>query len=213
MSKRQYRKKAISEDGDEDGGERNDDGGHAGVDVELLQEAIELRKYRRRQHGLDAEDLLKGSGKKGGELEAAVPEKPPEVGGMIAAGFKTQTKAMDTERHMNEYVETELKKRRSPLGLLGEGGDMGDGQKSGVSDPLYEIPDHLKVAQQPVAEGSVTLSASMLTAIPEIDLGIDAKLRNIEETEKAKRKLMDDRAKPKDDTVTGAPWLKPRRGR
>ena len=40
-------------------------------------------------------------------------------------------------------------------------------------------------------EGNITLSMSMLTDIPEVDLGIETKLRNIEETEKAKRTLFE----------------------
>ncbi|KAH7102965.1 hepatocellular carcinoma-associated antigen 59-domain-containing protein [Auriculariales sp. MPI-PUGE-AT-0066] len=40
-------------------------------------------------------------------------------------------------------------------------------------------------------EGSVTNSLAMLTAIPEVDLGMDTRLKNIEETEKAKRDAAD----------------------
>ena len=36
------------------------------------------------------------------------------------------------------------------------------------------------------------LSAQMLSGIPEVDLGIDAKIQNIERTEKAKKKLLED---------------------
>ncbi|CAG8440325.1 14293_t:CDS:2, partial [Dentiscutata heterogama] len=55
--------------------------------------------------------------------------------------------------------------------------------------------------------GNVQLSTTMLTAIPEVDLGIDVRLKNIEETEKAKRKLLEQRhQKPKeeDDTFEGS---------
>ena len=34
------------------------------------------------------------------------------------------------------------------------------------------------------------ISAQMLTGIPEVDLGIDVKIQNIERTEKAKKKLL-----------------------
>ena len=36
------------------------------------------------------------------------------------------------------------------------------------------------------------LSAQMLSGIPEVDLGIEAKIQNIERTEKAKRKLIEE---------------------
>ena len=36
------------------------------------------------------------------------------------------------------------------------------------------------------------LSAQMLSGIPEVDLGIESKIQNIERTEKAKRKLIEE---------------------
>lgn len=120
--------------------------------------------------------------------------------------------------HRNEFVEKELAKRRGVGPASGNDAE----NPSAVSDVLYEIPDHLKVASQPVVEGNVTFSASMLTAIPEVDLGIEyvmgnngfticgftpcfssAKLKNIEDTEKAKRKMMEERAKRKTGETVG----------
>ena len=42
------------------------------------------------------------------------------------------------------------------------------------------------------------ISAQMLTGIPEVDLGIDVKIQNIERTERAKKKLLDDSKKTVD---------------
>ena len=39
------------------------------------------------------------------------------------------------------------------------------------------------------------ISAQMLTGIPEVDLGIDVKIQNIERTERAKKKLLEDSKK------------------
>lgn len=44
-------------------------------------------------------------------------------------------------------------------------------------------------------EGNAALSTTMLTGIPEVDLGIDVRLQNIEATEKARQKLETERAK------------------
>ncbi|KAI8920879.1 hepatocellular carcinoma-associated antigen 59-domain-containing protein, partial [Powellomyces hirtus] len=108
-------------------------------------------------------------------------------------GFATESNAMDTERHMREFIEKEMRKRRGDDG--GAAGPSGGAETTDSKDPhdeLFQIPDHLKVTiSAPVSEGNVTLSTSMLTAIPEIDLGITSKLKNIEETEKAKRKLIE----------------------
>lgn len=42
------------------------------------------------------------------------------------------------------------------------------------------------------------LSNQMLSGIPEVDLGIDAKIKNIEATEEAKQKLLQDQKNRKD---------------
>ena len=39
------------------------------------------------------------------------------------------------------------------------------------------------------------ISAQMLTGIPEVDLGIDVKIQNIEKTERAKKKLLEESKK------------------
>ncbi|KAJ3148022.1 hypothetical protein HDU86_007590 [Geranomyces michiganensis] len=202
----------------------------------VLQEALELRRFRRRAPGMDLHDLNRGddhkrkkkrkdgNGEDGGDAEPNDdPWKLNSGGGLITAdevkgmsfggadgadagaqggaggltssgGFATESNAMDTERHMREFIEKEMRKRRGEV--------VGDAAsslatKSTVLDPhdeLFHIPDHLKTVEKRVSEGNVTLSTSMLTAIPEIDLGISSKLQNIEETEKAKRKLVERKA-------------------
>ena len=42
------------------------------------------------------------------------------------------------------------------------------------------------------------LSSQMLSGIPEVDLGMEAKIKNIEATEAAKNKILLDRLKKKD---------------
>jgi len=56
-------------------------------------------------------------------------------------------------------------------------------------DPFDHLDPRYKVERKLGEEGSVTNSLAMLTAIPEVDLGMDTRLRNIEETEKAKLSL------------------------
>ncbi|KAJ3162528.1 hypothetical protein HDU88_006687 [Geranomyces variabilis] len=196
----------------------------------VLQEALELRKFRRRAPGMDLHDLNRGDEQKrkkkrkddedgGGDAEPNDdPWKLNSGGGLITAdevkgmsfggadsggqeggltssgGFATESNAMDTERHMREFIEKEMRKRRGEV--VGDG-TSAVGARAAVLDPhdeLFHIPDHLKIAEKRVSEGNVTLSTSMLTAIPEIDLGISSKLQNIEETEKAKRKLVERKA-------------------
>lgn len=58
------------------------------------------------------------------------------------------------------------------------------------------LPEHLRVGSAHRSEEM--LSNQMLNGIPEVDLGIDAKIRNIEATEAAKEKLIQEQKNKKD---------------
>ncbi len=106
------------------------------------------------------------------------------------------------------YIEENLKIRSRPR--------EDDGKNGGPDDPqeeLYKLSEKWRLEHsKPLQEGSVTTSMSMLTAIPEVDLGMEyvdllvftverltefclvsARLKNIEETEKAKRVVAEER--------------------
>ncbi|GAA5905332.1 hypothetical protein JCM8208_003819 [Rhodotorula glutinis] len=117
--------------------------------------------------------------------------------------FTGQTNTVDVDKHMLAYIDAELAKRRDPSSA--SGADAGAAKKAlEPRDELYAVADKYKFADIAAAEqgkkdrdedeGNVTLSASMLMGIPEVDLGIDRKLANIEATEKAKRQLSDAKA-------------------
>ncbi|KAG0290381.1 hypothetical protein BGZ96_006137 [Linnemannia gamsii] len=178
-----------------------------------LDELIELRKYRQRPAGIAAVDLLvgdtTGKKKKKDKIVAADPYKQL-TGGLVDMDevrrneegesstksgmnntFMKQTNALDVDKHMMKYIEEEMKKRRG-----GEAEAEDPNEQSGNYNGDTDILDELgirKTAPRPEQEGNVQLSTTMLTAIPEVDLGMDARLRNIEETEKAKRKLYEER--------------------
>ncbi|KAI0724892.1 hepatocellular carcinoma-associated antigen 59-domain-containing protein, partial [Fomitopsis betulina] len=106
-----------------------------------------------------------------------------------ANNFTQQTNALDVDKHMMAYIEENMKLRR---------GTSNEPEKyEGPRDPyaeLFSVPDKYKRKQdKPQDEGSVTNSLAMLTAIPEVDLGMDTRLKNITETEKAKRVLTEER--------------------
>lgn len=111
-----------------------------------------------------------------------------------------------------QYIEQNLKIRSRPQ-------EDEPGKPADPQDELYEIVDRWKVEKQKPTtdEGSVTNSLTMLTAIPEVDLGMEcvlfklrqdgnethhlllnsARLKNIEETEKAKRIVAEERQERK----------------
>ncbi|KAH6576941.1 hypothetical protein BASA81_015335 [Batrachochytrium salamandrivorans] len=192
-----------------------------------LQEALELRKLRRPKAGISAANLEIGAAplrhlkeKQGKQAEEAGenddPWKLKSGGGLInmsdvrgrnfgeegsgTGGFETASTAMDTEKHMREFVENELKKRRGDAPsttadtLLPVICNQEDGLGKGPIDydeELFRIPDSLTIIAKPIKEDNVTLSSGMLTAIPEVDLGVSNKLKNIEETERTKRSLLE----------------------
>ncbi|CAG8626388.1 14186_t:CDS:2 [Funneliformis mosseae] len=168
---------------------------------ETIEELIELRKFRRRPQGIDADKLSKGEAKAKKKKKDEDPWKLT-VGGLV--DLDEQTNALDVDKHMMAYIEEEMRKRR------GQRSDSKNDDEIVVSskplnpqDELFQAPDHLRIESKPISEGNVQLSTTMLTAIPEVDLGIDVRLKNIEETEKAKRKMLEQRhQKPKDEKDT-----------
>ncbi|KAH0840253.1 hepatocellular carcinoma-associated antigen 59-domain-containing protein [Lanmaoa asiatica] len=172
-----------------------------------LSELLELRRLRKGRQGIDVHKLSSGDVKKKRRRNA---EEPPEEKGGLRAGagaktedeeqedatakarravrtsnFTQQTNALDVDKHMMAYIEENLKIRRQQQ----------DAAEQSSRDPNdeYTLSERWKMEKKTADEGSVTNSLAMLTAIPEVDLGMDTRLRNIEETEKAKRQVAEER--------------------
>ncbi|EFP84167.2 uncharacterized protein PGTG_10545 [Puccinia graminis f. sp. tritici CRL 75-36-700-3] len=125
--------------------------------------------------------------------------------------FTQQTNTLDVDKHMMAYIEEELQRRRTDAiaaGTIESSEPILKGLEAIASldprDELYKIAEKYRIQKKPVVEGNVTLSATMLTSIPEVDLGIDNRIRNFEATEKAKRQLTEQRAQQNQaKTTTG----------
>ncbi|KAG0075162.1 hypothetical protein BGZ93_000988 [Podila epicladia] len=180
-----------------------------------LDELLELRKLRQRPAGVTAADLLIGdtTGKKKKKDKVAAPADPWKLssgGGLvdldevrrqeegegsskstgILNSFTKQTNALDVDKHMMKYIEEEMRKRN---GVSAEDEEDKAQESRGGDTDIYDELGIRRTAPKPEQEGNVQLSTTMLTAIPEVDLGMETRLRNIEETEKAKRKMFEDR--------------------
>lgn len=94
-----------------------------------------------------------------------------------------------------KYIETELKKRK---GIV-EHEEQKVKQKN-AEDCLYELPENIRVSSAKKTEEM--LSNQMLSGIPEVDLGIDAKIKNIISTEDAKARLLAEQQNKKKDSET-----------
>jgi hypothetical protein len=118
------------------------------------------------------------------------------------------------------YIEENMKLRRGRAQQSTDPDSDADPGGSKQEDLFNNLDPRYKVERKPGEEGSVTNSLSMLTAIPEVDLGMEyaslnsyfvcctnpvtsTRLRNIEETEKAKHSLSHgrsrDRKQPDDE--------------
>lgn len=138
--------------------------------------------------------------------------------------FQGETNLIDVDKHMMAYIEEEMKKRRQG----GDGDEDGSvtasagdvrAVLSNPEDELYKVAEKYTRLQQEArnaaqanklisnrakaddeeGEGNVGLSSAMLSGIPEVELGMDSRLKNIEDTEKAKRALFEARKQGRRD--------------
>ncbi|XP_043217969.1 telomere length and silencing protein 1 homolog [Amphibalanus amphitrite] len=179
--------------------------------AEKLEEARELQKLRKKASGIDIETLAKGDVKKdakkkndpfkkttGGMVDLAAVKKGAaddtddayDTG--IGTSFSAETNKRDEDAEMQKYIETELQKRR---GVQENEDDQQNSYLTPEQAALMAVPEHLRKSSNKKSEEM--LSNQMLSGIPEIDLGIDAKLKNIEATEAAKMKLLQDQMNKK----------------
>ena len=209
---KQFRKKQRNSESDD---EHNDD------TSDILQSTKELQKIRKRQTGVNAAALATGI--KVTKLEEVLNESDPfkiKTGGLVqianvkdrnrdrtyedvdrdvtnlGSTFSVETNRRDEDAELSAYIEGELKR------IKGEksSGEIKTKVKS-AEDALYEMPEHLQKIQTS-SQSEEMLSNQMLSGIPEVDLGIDVKIKNIERTEDAKLKLIEELSKKKDKSAS-----------
>ncbi|VDP32780.1 unnamed protein product [Soboliphyme baturini] len=98
-----------------------------------------------------------------------------------------------------KFVEEELTRLRG-----GHPQEESEAEKTiSIDDVLFELPNYLTKYHSRKTEDM--LSNQMLCGIPEVDLGLEAKIKNIEETEIAKVKLLKEAMQKKktvEETIT-----------
>ncbi|KAH6914731.1 hepatocellular carcinoma-associated antigen 59-domain-containing protein [Coprinopsis sp. MPI-PUGE-AT-0042] len=178
-----------------------------------IAELIEWRKLRRTRQGIDVAKLNVGDAKKmkkkraREEDQGGLQKKPAHHEDDVedeemkdararrvvrANNFTQQTNTLDVDKHMMAYIEENLKVRSKPKD---DDEDDDDKKPLDPNDALYQqvVERYKQLERARAEEGNVTNSMSMLTAIPEVDLGMDTRLKNIEDTEKAKRVVAEER--------------------
>ncbi|XP_068623037.1 splicing factor C9orf78 [Battus philenor] len=184
-----------------------------------LEEAKEAQKLRERPNGVSIVALATGQKvtleeeivckdpfkiKSGGivNMQALKSGKVKQVDDAYDTGIGTQfsaeTNKRDEDEEMMKYIEEQLAKRKEGKNEDKKESENNDSLKylSPEEAALLSLPEHLRVSSMHRSEEM--LSNQMLSGIPEVDLGIDAKIKNIEATEEAKMKLLWERNNKKD---------------
>lgn len=180
-------------------------------DIKILSklgETKEIQRLRKRPNGVNAFGLAVGEKisledeltckdpykiKSGGmvNMKALKSGKVKQVDDAYDTGIGTQfsaeTNKRDEDEEMMKYIDEQLAKRKGDDEL---NKDISDPNKylSPEEAALQALPEHLR--QSSASKSEEMLSNQMLSGIPEVDLGIDAKIKNIEATEDAKLRLL-----------------------
>ena len=140
---------------------------------------VDLHTARRRldeENGGVAEGKGRGSDKLG-------------TSDVVGTQFSKETKIRDEDEEMRKFIESEMEKRRGKSVNQDEVEE--NSYKSPEDKALLSLPEHL--SKSTFTKNEEMLSSAMLSGIPEVDLGIEEKIRNIKATEEAK-KLQRERA-------------------
>ncbi|XP_075961119.1 splicing factor C9orf78 homolog [Anarhichas minor] len=180
-----------------------------------VEEAKELQSLRKRQTGVSVTALLVGEKlppdaetdndpfklktggvidlKKAMERNRDVIEEETDLN--LGTSFSAETNRRDEDADMMKYIETELRKKKGVVEAVEQKVKV-----KNAEDHLYELPESIRVNSAKKTEEM--LSNQMLSGIPEVDLGIDAKIKNIIQTEDAKAKLLAEQRNKKKDQGT-----------
>lgn len=201
--RRNYRKRNNSDERD------NEDNQEISIS-EKLEEVKELQKFRVRPKGVTPTGLAYGVKiddpkevssdpfklRTGGLLDInTVKDRDRDRTGegsdkdvtSLGNSFSQETNRRDEDVEMLRFIDDELARRK------GKDKTKQEEIKKPKSkeDMLYEVPDRINIKSK-VMKSEEMLSNQMLSGIPEVDLGIHAKIKNIEATEEAKGKILNE---------------------
>lgn len=156
----------------------------------LLQEDRKRRKKVTDFISENVHDLHEGAGAGDDDLD---DEGDPSDTRKFLGAFSQELQRTSESERMEEYVAEQLRRRR-----LKEAGredllhkdqkSSRDEKKETLHDELFQIPEKYREVPKVASEVGVD---QWLAGITEIELPIENKLTNIEETERAKQKLLE----------------------
>lgn len=178
-----------------------------------LEGVKELQESRARRNGLNAVECALGKEmaaefiamdddpfrqRGGGMLRLSEGRQAQIHAADIEAGirdqFKKETFLRDEHEEMQKYVQSELRKRKADCDIVC--GETPPASEHRLQAKVVDNEDRLlfKAAEKVRSYRSVRndelLSNQMLAGIPEVDLGINARMSNIIETERKKTEML-----------------------
>ncbi|KAH9221455.1 hepatocellular carcinoma-associated antigen 59-domain-containing protein [Leptodontidium sp. 2 PMI_412] len=168
-----------------------------------MAEILRLRKKNKSRGGVE----FKASGHVARDEEGELIVRPEEEKGLDALGtsgvprkFAPQTGTVgDVNRHMMAYIDSELAKRRAPEGS--QASSLQAGQESGVAAATKSTTSTANTSIITGSGNGMTLPSharnkdptqrqpATIGKLQEIDLGDEARNRNIERTNNARRRM------------------------
>ncbi|ESN92068.1 hypothetical protein HELRODRAFT_186177 [Helobdella robusta] len=183
----------------------------------ILEETKELQKLRKKPNGVSIEDLatIKTETKErknmdhlklktGGFVDIKKLKKElskVEDIDQIGTNFAMETNQRDEDAMMLNYVEEQMAKYNGAKEEEDEKKEESHNQ-SLSEDILFQLPESIKFHPSSKKKTEESISNQMLSGIPEVDLGIGVKIKNIEETEAAKQRLMKERLMQRDKGIS-----------
>lgn len=147
-----------------------------------------LQKQRQRRTGVDAAALMAAAEareRKGSGLTVGGPSAQQDV---LQAAFKRERRLHSEEEdpHMKKYVEEQLAKRMGRQLEDEAARAAAEEAARRAADPLLAaLPEGLQKRQQ-----DTELGPSWVAGITEVPLSLEQKLKNIEDTERAKKEML-----------------------
>ncbi|EPS62120.1 hypothetical protein M569_12673, partial [Genlisea aurea] len=193
MKAKNYRRRSNDVDG---GGEEEEES-----PIVTLEEVQFLQKLRVKKSGIPAlvippaeNSVAAGIGSPSGLSRKAKDKADGDAAAekddlVLQDTFAQETAVVVEDPNMLKYIDQELARKRGKH-IAASDDNQADNDVKRAEDELYRIPEHLKVKRK---RGSGESTTQWTTGIAEIQLPIEYKLRNIEETEAAKKLLQEKR--------------------
>lgn len=176
--------------------EEQEDEEDKNIDWQTLDNLKEFQKLKRKvNRGINVDDLISMKTTDVSKLKKTTSglKDATAVASDLDLGntFSVETNRRDEDAEMAKFIESELAKRK---GLQSSEDDQSSDKlkvMKSVDELVFNVlPNDLLQPSSSKQQNEEMLSAQMLLGIPEVNLGIDERVRNLEETEKATKKLL-----------------------